>query len=145
MLMRSLIWLIPLLVLAAAVAQVGLPSESPAGTAAPPADEALSDLVVTLAHTNGTVDKYQDEIARMDLILDQSGRLDQVHLITRTGPEPDTHIWYNMDNLVSVRYQFLAITGKGKVSIRTIAAPPTKASPDAQKRALEALDPEDYR
>ena len=112
---------------------------------ATPAREAGADLVVTLEHVGGKSETFKDEVVRMELILASSGRLDQVHLITKSGAEADTHIWYNMDNLVCVRYQFLAITGKGKVSVRTITPPTVKPPSDSVKKDVVPLDPEDYR
>ena len=103
-----------------------------------------SDLIVDIEHAGGKVDTFSDEIVRLELVLSRAGRLDQLHLITQTGPDADTHIWYNMDNLVSVRYRFLEITGKGKVVVRTFAAPRVE-TPAAPPREIPALDPEDYR
>lgn len=121
--------------------------EAAANTSAavePPA-EILADLVVTLQQVGGKVETFKEEIVRMELILGPSGRLDQVHLITKTGQEADTHIWYNMNNLVSLRYQFLAITGKGKVVVRSITPPQLKPTKDTVQRSVTPLDPEDYR
>jgi len=104
-----------------------------------------ADLEVTLEYVGGNVATYGEEIVRLELILDPGGRLDQVHLITHTGSEADTHIWYNMDNVVSVRYRFLEITGKGKVTVRTFTALP-RAEPSAgATKKLHPLDAEDYR
>jgi len=120
-------------------------SEERAKEKTPPAQQKpISDLIVTLQHVSGKVETFKDEVARLELILDETGRLDQVHLIARTGSEADTHIWYNVNNLVSVRYQFLAITGKGKVAVRTLAAPKPKAKIDFRKE-LQPLSPDDYR
>jgi hypothetical protein len=104
-----------------------------------------ADLEVTLTHVSGQVESFRDELVRMDLIVDPAGRLDQVHLITKTGAEADTHIWYSVGNLVSVRYRFLAITGKGKVSVRTYTPPQVKPPADSLPHAVPAIEPEDYR
>ena len=113
--------------------------------AAAPASQPSADLIVTLQHVGGKTETFKDEIDRMELVLNAAGRLDQVHLILRSGSEPDTHVWYNVGNLVSVRYQFLAITGKGKVTVRTMSSPKTRAVPDDPRKALSPLDPDDYR
>ncbi len=138
--------LIALAVLACLVILHGLGS---AGEAAAPAGASASqpsaDLVVTLQHVGGKTEVFKDEIDRIELVLDAAGRLDQVHLILRSGSEPDTHVWYNVSNLVSVRYQFLAITGKGKVTVRSMSAPKIKAVPDDPRKTLSPLDPDDYR
>jgi len=109
------------------------------------APAAVSDLLVTLEHVGGKVETFKDEVDRMELILDAAGKLSQVHLIIRSGPEADTHAWYNVNNLVAVRYQFLAITGKGKVSVRTTTPPTLKPPRDVLKKDLQAVEPEDYR
>jgi hypothetical protein len=118
-----------------------------AGQAQPPGgpDAATADLLVTLQHVSGKSDQFRGEVVSLELILDAAGRLDQVHLVTRTGPEADTHIWYNVENLVSVRYQFLAITGKGKVSVRTVAPPPVRPPATPARPSVRPLEPEDYR
>ncbi len=120
------------------------PPETPAQPAATGQDSP-ADLVVTLEHLGGKAETFKDEVVRMELILDPAGQLRQVHLITKSGSEADTHIWYNVDNLVCVKYQFLAITGKGRVTVRTIAPPAVKTPTDASKREIAPLDPEDYR
>jgi hypothetical protein len=116
---------------------------SAADQAQPPTPDA--DLTVTLEHVSGKTDTYGPEIVKLELILDGLGKLDQVHLITKTGAEADTHIWYNVANLVSVRYRFLEITGKGKVTVRALASPVLKESEDRAPRPLVPLDPQDYR
>ena|GEM_PF-3878388 len=110
-------------------------------------DEAVShaDLQVSLEHVGGKVDTFADRIVRMELILDPAGRLDQVHLITRTGQDADTHIWYNVDNLVLVRYRFLEITGRGKVTVRTITPLPLAEPAPSSRKQITPLDAEDYR
>ena len=123
--------------------QTNTPNTSPA--LAPAGQPSVSDLVVTLEHVGGKVETFKDEIARMELILSAAGRLDQVHLITQSGHEPDTHIWYNVNNLVSVRYQFLAITGKGKVTVRALTPPTLKPATEAAKKGIPVVEPEDYR
>jgi len=109
------------------------------------APAAVSDLLVMLEHVGGTKETFKDEVERMELIVDAAGKLSQVHLITRSGNEADTHVWYNVNNLVAVRYQFLAITGKGKVSVRTTTPPTLKPPKDVLKKDLQAIEPEDYR
>lgn len=111
----------------------------------PAPEEVVSDLVVTLRHVGGTEEVFKDEIVRMELVLDIAGRLDQVHLVTRTGTEADTHIWYNMNNLVSVRYQFLAITGKAKVTVRALSTPKALETVDSPRDRVAPLKPDDYR
>jgi hypothetical protein len=123
---------------------------APSGGLALAADQAETptpdaDLTVTLEHVSGKTDTYGPEIVKLELILDGLGKLDQVHLVTKTGAEADTHIWYNVANLVSVRYRFLEITGKGKVTVRALASPVLKESPDQAPRPLVPLDPQDYR
>jgi hypothetical protein len=130
----------------AAVLLLGWVANAVSQEAAPsgPQDAKL-DLEVTLEHVSGKVDHYGAEVVRLELILDATGRLDQVHMINRTGADADTHIWYNVANLVSVRYRFLEITGKGKVAVRTIAPPPVKEPLPIPRRRLDPLDPDDYR
>ncbi len=113
--------------------------------AAEPASQPSTDLIVTLQHVGGKVEVFKDEITRMELVLNNAGRLDQVHLILRSETEPDTHVWYNVSNLVSVRYQFLAITGKGKVTVRMMTPPKAKEAADDPRKNLSPLDPDDYR
>ena len=108
-------------------------------------DAPTHDLEVHLQHVTGQVDTFDRQIVRLELILAPSGRLDQVHLVTRTGSEADTHIWYNVDNLVSVRYRFVQITGKGKVTVRALQPPELQAPTDATRPLIRPLDPEDYR
>jgi len=113
---------------------------------ATPGEQPLSDLVVTVKPAGGgAVDVYKDEVVRLELILDSAGKLDQVHLVTKSGTEADTHIWYNVDNLVSVQYQFLAITGKGKVVVRGLEPPRVKESPQTRAKLLAPIDPDDYK
>ena len=131
--------LLPTLILG----QANAPNTSPAP--APAGQPFVSDLVVTLEHVGGKVETFKDASARMELILSAAGRLDQVHLITQSGHEADTHIWYNVNNLVSVRYQFLAITGKGKVTVRALAPPTLKPATESAKKGIPAVEPEDYR
>ncbi|MFH1417669.1 MAG: hypothetical protein ABII12_05205 [Planctomycetota bacterium] len=123
------------------------PSEPPEQVTQPAVTEQDSpaDLVVTLEHVGGKSETFKDEVVCMELILGPSGQLRQVHLITKSSTEADTHIWYNVDNLVCVKYQFLAITGKGRVSVRTITPPAVKTPTDASKQEVAPLDPEDYR
>ncbi len=104
-----------------------------------------ADLVVTLEHLGGKIDTYGAEIERMELVLSWEGRLEQVHLITRSGSEADTHVWYNAGNLVSVRYHFAEITGKGKVAVRLMASPQAKDQGERRATEIAPLDPEDYR
>ncbi len=109
------------------------------------AEQARSDLLVTLEHVGGRIEVFGDEVYRLELILDASGKLDQVHLIIRSAEEVDTHVWYNVDNLVSVRYRFVEITGKGKVMVRTVTPPKIKPPTVTHKSEVPALEPEDYR
>jgi hypothetical protein len=143
-------------ILVALAGWMGAPADQQAGPSAPSggaasaADQAESptpgaDLKVTLEHVSGKTDTYGPEIVKLELILDGLGKLDQVHLVTKTGAEADTHIWYNVANLVSVRYQFLEITGKGKVTVRALASPVLRETPDRAPRQVVPLDPEDYR
>ena len=127
------------------VSAVLLGQSDPVPTSAPAEPAMISDLVVQLVHVGGKVDTFKDEVDRLELILGPTGQLDQVHLITRSGFEADTHVWYNMSNLVSVRYQFLAITGKGKVSVRTVQPPTIPPQADTPRRAVPPIEPEDYR
>jgi hypothetical protein len=120
-------------------------ADQAAAPSAAPASQPTADLVVTLQHVGGKTEVFRDEVTRMELILDSAGRLNQVHLILSSGPEPDTHVWYNVSNLVSVRYQFLAITGKGRVSVRLMTPPKAKETADDPRKALAPLDPDDYR
>ena len=140
---------ITLIALAVLVGLAALDGFGDAGKAAAPAAEPASqpstDLIVTLQHVGGKTEVFKDEITRMELVLNSAGRLDQVHLILRSETEPDTHVWYNVSNLVSVRYQFLAITGKGKVTVRMMAPPKAKEAVDDPRKALAPLDPDDYR
>jgi hypothetical protein len=120
------------------------PAQTPARQPAA-SQESGADLVVTVEHVGGKVETFKDEVVRMELVLNSAGRLEQVHLITKSAAEADTHCWYNMDNLVCLRYQVLAITGKGKVSVRTIAPPAVKPPAETVKKDVVPLDPEDYR
>jgi hypothetical protein len=103
------------------------------------------DLDVNVQLIDGTVISHGPEVSRLELILDAAGGLDQVHLVTRTGDEADTHIWYNVRNLVSVKYRFLAITGKGKVHVRSLQGPQLEAPEAARLQRVKPLIPEDYR
>lgn len=104
-----------------------------------------ADLEVTLEYVGGKTATFSKEIVRLELILNPAGRLDQLHLVTRTGPDADTHIWYNVDNLVSVKYRFIEITGKGKVSVRTFTAPALREGTTGPPKEIVPLDSEDYR
>ena len=59
---------------------------SPSGAGA----EVVSDLLVSIQQVGGKIEEFKDEIVCCELILDDAGRLDQVHLITRGGAEADT-------------------------------------------------------
>ena len=100
---------------------------------------------VWLEHVGGKETVYDEQLVRMELILNGTGRLEQIHLILRSGPEADTHAWYNVDNLVSVRYQFLEITGKGKISVRTTAPPVLKDSESTPSKPIDQVLIDDYR
>ena len=105
----------------------------------------VSDLQVTVTHVGGKVETFGDEIVRLELILDATGRVDQVHIIARSGTEADTHIWYNVNNLVALRYRFLEITGKSKVVVRAFAPPELARPEQSVRKKVVPLDPEDYR
>jgi hypothetical protein len=131
--------------LAAAGLLIALGSLQPDVLAQEQQKEAAHDLEVTVQLMDGTKLSHGKEITQLELILDANGGLDQVHLITRAGAEADTHIWYNVRNLVSVQYRFLSITGKGKVRIRTLQRPELEAPEAAKLQRVRPLLPEDFR
>lgn len=79
-----------------------------------------TDLVVTIRHLDGTVERFGQEIASMDIVVAPDSSIRYVHLVLVTGAEKDTHAWYNYDQIAGFRYQFTSITGKGKVRVKQL-------------------------
>ncbi|MCB1070655.1 MAG: hypothetical protein H7A43_09410 [Verrucomicrobia bacterium] len=79
-----------------------------------------TDLMVEIRHLDGSVEKFGQEIAGMDIVVAPDSTIKYVHLILVTGAEKDTHLWYNYDAIAGFRYQFASITGKGKVKVKQL-------------------------
>lgn len=76
-----------------------------------------ADLELTIRHLNGSTESFSKELAELQIVVGSDSMVKYIHLVLVSGNEKDTHAWYNMDNIVSFRYRFLAITGKGKVKL----------------------------
>ena len=84
------------------------------------AAELTADIEVTVRHLDGSVETYSREVATLELVVDASSEIRYVHMVLVSGREKDTHCWYNYRNLAGLTYRFLAITGKGKVSLKQL-------------------------
>ena len=84
-------------------------------------DASRIDIEVTVRHLNGREEVFGREVAKLDIVLAPDGSIKYVHMVLLTDGEKDTHLWYNYANLAGLRYRFLAITGKGKVSVKQIS------------------------
>lgn len=93
------------------------------------------DIEVTVRHLDGTVEVFGREVAKLDLVLAPDGTIKYVHMTLLTDGEKDTHLWYNYANLAGLRYRFLAITGKGKVSVKQISGFEPEAKEGLQKKS----------
>lgn len=109
-----------------------------------PANRPASDLTVVIRHLNGDTDTYAGELTDLDLVVDPTGRLQYIHCVLVSGTERDTHVWYNFENVSSVKYRFHAITGKAKVSVKQLASPTVKEKPGLPAK-IDRLDVEDYK
>ena len=68
------------------------------------------DVEVTVRHLDGKEETFKKEVASLELIVTPDGSIRYVHLILIGGTEKDTHLWYNYNNIASLRYRFLHIT-----------------------------------
>lgn len=103
-----------------------------------------TDLVVEIRHLDGTVEKFGREVALMEIILGPASTIQYVHLILVTGAEKDTHAWYNYEQIAGFRYQFTAITGKGKVKIKQLGRFPV-AEQTGLKESIPLLEVDDFK
>jgi len=115
-----------------------------AQSATPPPAKMAKDLTVTVRHANGDVETYGDELTNLDLVVDEHGRLTFLHCVLISGEEKDTHVWYNMANLASVKYRFHTITGKSKVAVKRLKPLPVTPKPGVPRK-VDELDVEDYK
>jgi hypothetical protein len=133
---RAWLWLV--------IACVAFGVEARGGDAGP-AEAAIQDIEVTIRHSGGTVETFGKEVVLMEIIVDPTGQIHMVHMILVGGTEKDTHAWYNFDNIVSLRYRFLHITGKGKVRIRQLQGLKLAPADASLKPTITPLEVEDYK
>ncbi len=79
-----------------------------------------TDIIVTIRHTDGSVEEFSNEVAALEIIVAPNSMIEYIHLILVGGSEKDTHYWYNFNQLAGFKYQFKAITGKGKVKLKQL-------------------------
>ncbi|OVE75583.1 hypothetical protein BVX97_04135 [bacterium E08(2017)] len=75
------------------------------------------DIEVTIRHTDGTKDTFKENMKEMQIIVGADSMIKYLHLTIIGDDEKGVHAWYNVDNIASFRYKFLAITGRGKVKL----------------------------
>lgn len=136
--MRTYFW--PVL-LAGALAMVAAGEDVEKSVAPAP----VQDIEVTVRHASGAVEVFGKEVASMDIIVDNTGRIQMVHLVLVGGAEKDTHVWYNYANLTALKYRFLHITGKGKVQIKQIQNHKLAPSDSALKPSVKTIEVDDYK
>ena len=105
----------------------------------------VQDIEVTVRHIDGKVETFGKEVAELEIIVDESGRMHMVHMVLVSGTEKDTHLWLNYANLASLKYRFLHITGKGKVRVRQLQGFKTTANEKALRPNVGAVEVDDYK
>lgn len=113
--------------------------------AAKPATEALQDIEVTVRHTDGSIEKFGKEVASLDIVVDEYGRIQMVHMIVVGGTEKDTHVWYNFANVAGLKYRFLQITGKGKVRVKQVKGFTLTPGDKTLKPSINGIEVDDYK
>jgi hypothetical protein len=108
------------------------------------APKLLSDIEVTVRHLDGKEETFKKEVASLELIVTPDGSIRYVHLILIGGTEKDTHLWYNYNNIASLRYRFLHITGKGKVAIKQITPFESRPAPGIAEK-IPQVEVDDYK
>ena len=100
------------------------------------------DLEVTVFLSNGKTMSYKKEVRQLEIILDSTGNVSNLHMVLALSAEKDSHIWLNYHNLAGFQYRYYAISGRAKVHVRKHIDYPIREKKD---KKLEAIDPDDYR
>lgn len=97
------------------------------GAAAPAAAQQGSNhLRVVVTDVRGKDTSYGDEVQKLELVLDNDGRLAMVHLVLRANANvyAVSHVWYNLANLIAFEYQAYSPIGQGRIHyLRAIELP----------------------
>lgn len=105
----------------------------------------VQDIEVTVRHIDGKAEVFGKEVAQLEIIVDETGRMHMVHMVLVSGSEKDTHLWYNYANLASLKYRFLHITGKGKVHVRQLQAFKVNTGDRTLKPGIVGIEIDDYK
>lgn len=114
------------------------------GMAQGPKAELRNDIELTIRHTDGSTEKYGSELAELEIVVGPDSVIKYLHLVIVGGKEKDTHAWYNIENVVSFKYRFLAITGKGKVKLKQLDKFATKPK-DGIAEQIPLQDVDDFK
>lgn len=114
------------------------------GMAQAPKAELRNDIELTIRHTDGSTEKYGSELAELEIVVGPDSVIKYLHLVIVGGKEKDTHAWYNIENVVSFKYRFLAITGKGKVKLKQLDKFATKPK-DGISEQIPLQDVDDFK
>lgn len=107
-----------------------------------------SDITVMIVLANGETITYSSEVRGVQLVLDDKGRMDLIHLILAKGKdqtEKNTHEWYNFDALAGFSYRYHAITGKAMVTVARTGTIPGEVLKLEDSDRVPILKPLDYQ
>lgn len=106
----------------------------------------VQDIEVTVRYMDGKSEVFGKEVAQLDIVVDELGRINMVHMVLISDKEKDTHVWYNYANLAGFKYRFLHITGKGKVQIRQLQGFKVNASDSrSAKSGVGGVEVDSYK
>lgn len=100
----------------------------------------LQHLKVTIRHADGMEEPF-DNAERLEIYLDNEGRIQYLHLVLSEDHNEDSHKWYQYGALSGFDYKFLTNAGKSKLVIKK---PRRTRDAKSGKYRTEVLTEEDF-